>query len=40
MVKFLLEEKVNEIKRYSLEYTLNVLNYMDRRGIFIRETAT
>ncbi|EJS04444.1 hypothetical protein IKS_01654 [Bacillus cereus VDM062] len=40
MVKFLLEEKVNEIKTYSLQYTLNVLNYMDRRGISIREIAT
>lgn len=40
MVKFLLEEKVNEIKTYSLQYTLNVLNYMDIRGISIREIAT
>ena len=40
MVKFFLEEKVNTVKRYYFEYILNVLNYMDRGRIFIRETAT
>jgi hypothetical protein len=40
MVKFFLEEKVNTIKRYYFEYILNVLNYMGRGGISIRETAT
>ncbi len=40
MVKFFLEEKVNKGKRYYFEYILNVLNYMDRGRISIRETAT
>ncbi len=39
MVKFFLEEKVNTIKRHYFEYILNVLNYMDRGGKSIRETA-
>ncbi|MGG0728935.1 hypothetical protein [Bacillus paramycoides] len=40
MANFLLEEKVHAVKRYSLQYKLNVLNYMDRQGLSIRETAT
>ncbi len=38
MSKLLLEEKVNE-KRYSLQYKMKVLNYMDRQGTSNRETA-
>lgn len=38
MSKLLLEEKVNE-KRYSLQYKMKVLNYMDRQGTYNRETA-
>ncbi|EJR52294.1 hypothetical protein IIM_03068 [Bacillus cereus VD107] len=39
MSKFLLEERINE-KRYSLQYKLKVLNYMDRQGTSNRETTT
>ncbi|GMR66194.1 hypothetical protein BAC7755_28640 [Bacillus sp. MN7755] len=38
MSKLLLEEKVNE-KRYSLQYKMKVLNYMDRQGTSNRETV-